>query len=180
MSDLELLLKECKKQPNNITLQLIYADELQQQNYEHTAQFLRTYGLFNIEKDNNGNSNGGGGDGGYGIKVEYIEWETQMNNGLHILSIKSGYNPYVIVGWIERNDFILNVYNSRVIRIFGKNGELAQLAKNGPIVGENPTQLLELSEYENVPLGNISRIIPCIVDKWVDLCPVPKEFSEEK
>lgn len=96
-----------------------------------------------------------------------------MVNGLYILSVQGGYYPYVIIGWVERCDFLLRVRNSRIIRRFGRNGQLSQMAKNGPIKGSNPTQLLELSIEEWVPLASISRAISADPLKW-SMCPEPK------
>lgn len=125
-----------------------------------------------------GGGGGGFGDGGYGNGDsgsfnKQVTGEWLMESGFYILVISGGYWPYVIVGWVERWDFLLQVRNSRVIKRFGRNGQLAQLAKDGPLIGDNPTQLLELSEEEWVPLSSVSRVIPADSNKWA-MCPEPK------
>lgn len=94
-----------------------------------------------------------------------------MSDGIHIVTIPAGYSPYVLVGWAERNDLFIRLHNCRVIRRFGARGELAKIAKKGP---QADTQLLEASEYEDIPITSIGRAITCDEKAWKKDCPKPE------
>ena len=120
--------------------------------------------------------NGFGGNGsGYGNSSGYKQKRDVklMKNGLYILSIPSGYYPYVLIGWVHVDGLNLHVYNGRIIRRFGNMQALANIAKNGPA---NDTQLLDPSEQEEIWRPCVSRAIKASVNNWEKHCPKPQEF----
>ncbi len=122
-----------------------------------------------------GDGGGDGGDGyggGDGLKLQLIQGFI-VQDGFQILAVRAGYSPYVLAGWVERHDFWVRVRNSRVVRRFGQDAQLAQIAKGGPKTGPNPTQLLDLSEEEWVPVASIARAIPGTAANW-PMCPKPQ------
>ena len=124
-----------------------------------------------------GGDGDGDGDGDGGEKSSQNSRSFLVRNGFYILTIPAGYAPYVLVGWVERYDFMLRLRNSRVIRRFGSAAQLANIARTGPITGENGTILLDLSEEEWVPLAG-NRIIPANPKAWAENCPKPPDMAE--
>jgi hypothetical protein len=66
----------------------------------------------------------------------------------------------------------LELRNCRIIRRFGREAQLAVLAKKGP---QRDTQLLEMTESESVSAGIVSRAIPADPEAWSEYCPKPEE-----
>jgi hypothetical protein len=99
-----------------------------------------------------------------------------MRDGLTIISIPSGYYPYVLVGWVRRvTGDEYDVHGARVIKRFGRNNALATLAAKGPLTAE----LLPAAEIpERVHRLLVTRAIPCAVAPWAKECPRPKGWEE--
>jgi uncharacterized protein (TIGR02996 family) len=113
-----------------------------------------------------GYGDGGGGDGGYGGGYGGYKPSRRIvviENGLYIITQPGGYSPYVLVGEVEINGLDLAIRNARIIRRFGGNQSLAELAANGPA---SDTQLLAPSPVEYAWRPNVVRAIPCDADKW--------------
>jgi len=184
VNDLDSLVAAIEDAPFDATAQKAFADCLEENGLPDSAAWLRANGSFLRKTKGDGGYGGGGGDGdggdgGYGGGLINNIRSYAVRDGLHILSMPGGYNPYVLIGWVERQDFILRVRGARVIRRFGQSGQLAKLATGGPIKGSNPTQLLDASAEEFVALAVVSRAIPCDPKKWAKECPKPEsEFAE--
>jgi hypothetical protein len=116
-------------------------------------------------------SGGGSGDGAHKFRAE----EVDLHNGLKIISVPSGYNPYVIVGWLRRVDGDWwEMIGARVIRRFGTNIAMTTLAEKGPATD---TQLLEASaQPEDYHRFGISRALRCNEEMWLKHCPKPKDW----
>ena len=97
-----------------------------------------------------------------------------MENGLYIVSVPSGYYPYVLIGWCEIIGLELRAHNARVIRRFGPNQSLAQLAQRGP---HAQTELLTASPIEYLWRAS-ARAIPANAAKWEKECPKPKGWVD--
>ncbi len=97
-----------------------------------------------------------------------------MTDGIYIISVQSGYYPFVLVGWVRVKGLELEVYHARVLRYFGSNNSLSQLAEKGPMTG---TQLLPPSEMEEVWRPNVSRSLPANEKAWAKDCPKPKGWG---
>ena len=93
-----------------------------------------------------------------------------MFETLAILCLPGGYYPYVLVGWCKcKGGFEWEIQNARIIRRFGNNAQLSQLAKNGP---QSDTHLLDpINEFVFRP--NVRRFIPCNIEAWETHCPKP-------
>ena len=87
----------------------------------------------------------------------------KVNDGWYILSVVSGYYPYVVVADCRVNGFEVTAKRCRVIRRFGQNQSLSGLAKKGPV---QTTQILEESPEEIIFRPNISRAIPTDPALW--------------
>ena len=130
---------------------------------------------------------GGYGDGGYGDGDDgdggggYQKSETrQMNEGLKILTYPSGgYYPYVFVGWLRRvggDDYEL--VGARIIRRFGRDGALVNLAEKGP---QSDTQLLDAAKHpEPVHRLLMGRVIQANAGAWKKECPKPKDWKGQE
>jgi len=123
-----------------------------------------------------GYGDGGGGDGDAHHKITVSE-AVDMREGLHIVTVRGGYYPYVIVGWCRfgSHELFIDMYGARVIRWFGTDAQLSQLAKTGPM---GSTVLLEPSEVESLCIAGIGRVIPCDPAAWKKDCPMPSGFQE--
>ena len=121
---------------------------------------------------------GGGGDCGGGGVLPQFSYGEDMRNGLYVISIASGYYPYVLVGWAARDDGDeYKIHGARVIRRFGKKKSLAWLAANGPAAD---TELLDAAVIpECIHRLHMQRPIPCVVEAWKKECPQPKEWKGE-
>ncbi len=97
-----------------------------------------------------------------------------MEDGLYLLSFPSGYSPYVIVGWVEVDGLELTVRGGRVIRRFGTNYSIAELAEKGPI---ESTELLAASKVERLWRVGM-RVVDADPAVWEKHCPKPKEFRD--
>ena len=105
-----------------------------------------------------------------------------MTPGLYIICVPSGYNPFVLVGWMAPVRGHLRPYSDewemrggRVIKRFGaNNAELGQLAAHGPQEG---TQLLLATERECYHRLAIARAIPCDPEAWAEDCPQPEGWG---
>ena len=130
----------------------------------------------------------GGGDGGYGGGGGSIQYRKQdeMNllKGLRIVSIPSGYNPYVLIGWLRRLEGDeYELVGARVIRRYGTDVSLTQLAEDGPA---HDTQLLRASAHpEPVNRLLMSRCLVTNEDAWSTkrakdkACPRPNGWVDE-
>lgn len=196
MGNGELLCQAVETAPSDVTLVLAFADYLEESGWVDSGRYVRGLGVSSGGDGSDGSGGDGnsgfgdGSDGGFGdgsgfgagsdggVRKSHIcAMRYIVSDNFYILCIAGGYSSYVLVGWVKRRDFLLEVTNSRVIRRFGRGGQLAQLAKTGPIEGDTPTQLLGLSEKEFVSLGTVSRIIPANPDKW-PMCPKPEGWGE--
>lgn len=133
-----------------------------------------------------GGGDGGGGDGGDGgdgygnyggdggLTKRTISEALAMKEGLSIITVASGYNPYVLVGWARPGDLFVDLYGCRLIRRFGGQAQLANLAKKGL---QANTELLDPSEYESIGIACIGRVIPCNEAAWKKECPRPAAFG---
>ena len=158
MCDGELLLKACDETPGDRTPVLALGDWCDEQGWPESAEMLRS-GLGLI---------GGGygdGDGGYKLSRGFT-----MRSGLYIVCSPGGYYPYVRVGWLSRDDGLIRLRNCRVVRRFGTDAQLAEIAKTGP---KSNTQLLAAADEEFTSVGLISRAIPCDPKAWREHCPKP-------
>lgn len=174
------ILAACMAQPTETTPVKILADAIEEAGCHQTAEYVRANGIaldnggggggFGGDADGGGGGDGDGdaGDGSIKLNGAYI-----MTDGFYLLAIRAGYSPYVLVGWVERRDFLVRVRNCRIVRRFGQSMQLTQLATDGPRVGDNPTQLLDMADEEWVPLSSFARIKPANPKKW-PMCPKPK------
>ena len=65
---------------------------------------------------------------------------------LCIVSIPSGYYPYVLIGWAHRVEGLeWEIVGARVIRRFGRDVAITTLAHEGPQRG---TELLPAADYD--------------------------------
>jgi hypothetical protein len=103
-----------------------------------------------------------------------------MKQGLTIITIPSGYDPYVIVGWLRRaegHDALEDeweIIGGRVIRRFGRRQSLSAIARTGPA---DDTQLLDPSAVEWVHRLCIARAIPCDAEAWALHVPRPDGWT---
>ena len=99
-----------------------------------------------------------------------------MDDGFYVLACRSGYDPYVIVGWFRRRDLFVMAVNSRVIRRFGTNVQLSTLAADGPQQG---TQLLDLvPSGRGVFVGAIRSFDVANPAAWAAWCPKPAGWDD--
>jgi len=124
-----------------------------------------------------GSGDGGGGVGGYGsggvggvCSRSKIPEGFNVDDGLYILCMPGGWYPWVLVGWVERDDLFIKFKNCRVIRRYGSSAQLSVIAKKGP---QSDTELLKPSELELIPITSISRAILCDEVAWKTYCPRP-------
>lgn len=120
----------------------------------------------------------GGGDGDRALGDDYSRDETtKMKNGLKIISTPSGAYCYVRVGWLRRVDGDeFEIIGARVIRRFGTNAALSDIAETGPI---KTTELLVASKYpEEVHRLQIERSITCNEQAWASECPKPEGWKD--
>jgi hypothetical protein len=120
-------------------------------------------------------SSGGGYGGGYGGEFDKTSerGHVDMEEGLKVVSVISGYVPYVFVGWLRRIDGDeYELVNARVIRRFGDGYSIAELALKGPKLGPGATQLLPPAT-ETVHRLMMSRCIAANVEAWKAACPAP-------
>ena len=96
-----------------------------------------------------------------------------MKSGFTIVSVISGYSPYVLAGWAETDGLDVVMRNCVVIRRFGQNKALAELAVEGPA---HDTKSLPMSNRETIWRPLISRAIPADAKKWKQYCPKPRGF----
>jgi hypothetical protein len=107
-----------------------------------------------------------------------------MDSGLYIIAVPSGYNPFVLVGWLRpdpRNTGPFHgdeweMLNGRVLRRFGAKAELGVMAENGP---QEDTELLEATKREAYHRLAWGRAIPCNPASWKEVCPRPDIWNEE-
>lgn len=94
-----------------------------------------------------------------------------IGDGLYIVSVPSGYDPYVQVGWLRHlGGDEWELVGGRVIRSFGSSHDLALIATNGP---ESDTKLLSASPSQPVHRLHMHRLEPCSVEAWAKVCPRP-------
>jgi hypothetical protein len=125
--------------------------------------------------DGDDGSSGGGYGGGYGGEFDKTSerGHVDMEEGLKVVSVISGYVPYVFVGWLRRIDGDeYELVNARVIRRFGDGYSIAELALKGPKLGPGATQLLPPAT-ETVHRLMMSRCIAANVEAWKAACPAP-------
>jgi len=186
--DGELLLKACDETPGDRTPVLALGDWCDEQGWPESAEMLRSgLGLIGggygdggggggVGDGGVGDGGGGGygdgdgggygdGDGGYKLSRGFT-----MRSGLYIVCSPGGYYPYVRVGWLSRDDGLIRLRNCRVVRRFGTDAQLAEIAKTGP---KSNTQLLAAADEEFTSVGLISRAIPCDPKAWREHCPKP-------
>lgn len=118
-----------------------------------------------------GFGDGGLGDGGFGDSKRILSEGLAMTDGLSLITLASGYNPFVLVGWARRGDFFVEMHGCRVVRRYGNRAQLAVIASKGP---QRDTELLAASAVEYVGVVMIGRVIPCDEDAWAKECPRPK------
>lgn len=98
-----------------------------------------------------------------------------MNSGLYIICTPGGYYPYVRIGWCQRDDIMIRLESCRVIKRFGTEAELNQIAEEGP---KSTTQLLKIAKRaEGASVSMISRWIECNPEAWKDHVPKPKGWA---
>lgn len=136
-------------------------------------------------RGNGGNYSGYGGDGCFGSgegfwnppgREDYkISEGLTVKNGLYILVMRGGWSPFVLIGWVVRNDMFFEVYGARVIKKFGEHAHLSHLAAYGPI---DDTEFLAKSKVEYVPVMSVSRAIPADRFSWSGIVSEPENWSE--
>lgn len=121
-----------------------------------------------------GNGDGNGGSGGQKLKHQKGE---EMRNGLKIFTERGGYYPYVSIGWVRRvNGDEFEAIGARVIRRFGQNASLADLAANGP---KRDTELLEAAKLPvELHRLTVGRVLQCAPEAWAEECPKPKNWVD--
>lgn len=178
ISDRDALLNAAFASREDDAPRLIAADWFDEHVEHAIADYLRNWPL--IDDGGSGSGDGGdgggsgdGGDGGSGSGsgdgTRYAK-EVPVENGLYILSIPSGWNPYVLVGWVEIDGMLLTIRNCCCIRRFGQNKSLSELAIEGPAPD---TQILSPSAVEYIWRQKPSRNISAVPSKWKKHCPKP-------
>ena len=104
-----------------------------------------------------------------------------MKPGLYIIVVPSGYNPFVLIGWLRRVEDPAEPYGDeyemlggRVIRRFGPNVELGVLARKGPQAG---TELLRATKRESYHRLSWGRSIDADIVAWAKDCPRPEGWE---
>ena len=127
--------------------------------------------------DGDGYGDGGGG----GIKKHNHSIRKGipvMREGLNIIVSPGGYSPYVRIGWcrrVEGDEWL--IIGARIIRRFGRNQQLVNLAANGPVVGkdqgENTDMLDAATEASPIHRLHAIRCEPANEKAWAKVCPKP-------
>ncbi len=146
------------------------------------------YGGYGGDGDGGYGGAGGDGYGGYGDgdgdgygdggKYTFKRLETDVREGLTIVTLPSGGSyPYVLVGWLRRvQGDEYELAGARCIKRFGQDQALASLAENGPWKPTTSagTKLLDAAtQPELVHRLHIGRAIPCNKKAWAKWCPKP-------
>ena len=131
--------------------------------------------------DGDGYDGDGYGDGGGGIKKHNHSIRKGipvMREGLNIIVSPGGYSPYVRIGWcrrVEGDEWL--IIGARIIRRFGRNQQLVNLAANGPVVGkdqgENTDMLDAATEASPIHRLHAIRCEPANEKAWAKVCPKP-------
>ena len=128
-----------------------------------------------------GDGYGYGDGGGGGIKKHNHSIRKGipvMREGLNIIVSPGGYSPYVRIGWcrrVEGDEWL--IIGARIIRRFGRNQQLVNLAANGPVVGkdqgENTDMLDAATEASPIHRLHAIRCEPANEKAWAKVCPKP-------
>ena len=137
---------------------------------------------------NDGYGNDGYGGYGYGDGDGDIKKHNHlirkgipvMREGLNIIVSPGGYSPYVRIGWCRRVDgdeWIM--IGARIIRRFGRNQQLVNLAAKGPVAnktvaGDNTDLLDAATEASPIHRLHAIRCEPANEKAWAKACPKPK------
>lgn len=102
-----------------------------------------------------------------------------MHDGLNIVHTPSGWSPYVIIAWCRVRDGIVEYAPGyRVLRRFGSEAQVAQLAANGPA---ETTQLLDPAPLAGgCSTAMVSRFDEANPEAWVKEMPKPEGWDESK
>jgi len=130
-----------------------------------------------------GDSDGDGGGYGAGDGKEHNHLIRKgipvMREGLNIIVSPGGYSPYVRIAWcrrVEGDEWIM--IGARIIRRFGRNQQLVNLAAKGPVVGkatsENTDLLDAATEASPIHRLHAIRCEPANEKAWAKVCPKPK------
>jgi len=130
-----------------------------------------------------GDSDGDGGGYGAGDGKEHNHLIRKgipvMREGLNIIVSPGGYSPYVRIAWcrrVEGDEWIM--IGARIIRRFGRNQQLVNLAAKGPVVGkatsENTDLLDAATEASPIHRLHAIRCEPANEKAWARACPKPK------
>lgn len=192
MDDISLLEEGVSENPGEVIRILVLADAVEEAGWHESAAMLRQgmgfcaggfggggFGSGDGDgSDGDGDAGGGGdgdGDGGFGSSI-ILSRGFSVRNGLYIICSPGGYYPYVRIAWCQRVDVWIEMTNCRVIRNFGTNAELIQIATDGPL---DSTRLLKMAKTtEGCSVGMVSRRIECDPKAWEEHCPKPKNWME--
>lgn len=172
MSDGEALLRAAADDVRESLPALMYADWCDESSRPLLAKSIRIGGLFRRKNklgSDGSDGYGSGSDGGGFVIPESLLMLTETPQ-LMIIYTPSGYAPLVRVGWMSCRDYWVLMQNCRVVRRFGGNAQIANLAKKGPI---GTTELLDLSEEETAAITACVRVVPCNEKAWIEQCPKP-------
>lgn len=106
MDDCAGLLEPIRRNPADMTVRKVLADQQEDAGNSETASLVRRYGIVGpilYGGVDRGCGDGGsyGDGGGYKNKLSVSEGFA-MTDGLCIIAVPGGWAPYVIVGWAER------------------------------------------------------------------------------
>lgn len=188
MDDISLLEEGVSDNPGEVIRILVLADAVEEAGWHESAAMLRQGMGFCVVGGDGGFADADGVGDGFGVGVGVgdgfggggspiiLSRGFGVRNGLYIICSPGGYYPYVRIAWCQRVDVWIEMTNCRVIRNFGTNAELSQIATDGPL---DDTHLLKMSKTtEGCSVGMVSRRIECDPLAWEEHCPKPKNWME--